>query len=488
MTQTEIRKIQKDLNLLIEGRIMDEGDLGYKDTVNIDNGRITQEPSLVAVPCHTKDVSKIIKYCSQNSVPITTKSGGHSANGYCLNSSGIVLDLVEMNNIERIDERTLKVGTGTRWIQVYDYLRIRQSDRIAIGGGCPGVGVAGFLLGGGYSFISRSYGLGVDNVTNMEFVDINGDVYQLNDRTSSQSEKDLYWALKGAGGGNFGVITNVNITTHKTPAPSMMMGQITFPFYRIREIFDFYNEWVNTLPNELAVYGMLRYFPDPRQNGKPVLSLRFTPIYNGKIDEGLDLLKPIFKMLPKGVELHSMTLPEWENFIGSITLISGRSAYIRSVSFPKNGLTKDVADICMKYMSRSPSRESYIVWTHAGGAIKGFGEETSCFAQRDAEFVFEVKSIWGSQSPQSARRHVEWAVNFFDELEEQKSLGAYINYIDPLLVDWQRKYYGKHYKKLLEVKNVWDSKDQFGFQQGIGSNFQPDRVYPIDLTPLNITI
>jgi FAD binding domain/Berberine and berberine like len=486
MTKIEIKAVQHDLAKKIQGAILDSGDLGYADTISIDNNRVTHEPGLIAVPATARDVSEILKYCKENSIPLTTKSGGHSAAGYCLNSEGVVLDMVNINSISAIGGgKRLSIGAGTRWIRAYNFLRDRQSDYTVIGGGCAGVGVAGFILGGGYSFISRSYGLGSDNVSAMEFVTADGEIIQLNDKLTNKNEQDLYWALRGGGGGNFGVVTKIDLQLHKTPEPRLMMGQIAFPFYRIEEILNFYNEWVKDLPNEMAVYGMLRRFPDPRRGGQPALSLRFTPVYNGSMAKGIELLKPLIEKKSSSVELYNMSLPEWENFIGTATQIKGNAAYIRSCVLPAGSLTTDVATICKKFMSRSPSPDSYVVWTHKGGKIKDYDPDSS-YAHRDAEFTFELKSVWNEAQPQLARPNIEWAVNFFDELGKHAQ-GSYVNYIDPLLMDWQQNYYRDKYARLLKVKKYWDPKGRFNFQQGIGSSFSPTRTTPLDLSPLTRT-
>ena len=486
MTNMEIKAVQRDLAKNIEGSILDSGDLGYTGTISIDNTRVTHEPCLVAVPSTARDVAEILKYCNKHKIPLTTKSGGHSAAGYCLNSEGMVLDLINLGAISSLaGGKRISVGAGTRWIRAYNFLRDRQSDYTVIGGGCAGVGVAGFILGGGYSFISRSYGLGSDNVTGMEYVSTDGDIITLNDKLTDKNEKDLYWALRGAGGGNFGVVTKIDLQLQKTPELRLMMGQIAFPFYRIEEILKFYNEWVKNLPNEMAVYGMLRRFPDPRRGGQPTLSLRFTPVYNGPMSKGIDILKGLIEKKPSSVELYNMSLPEWENFIGTATQIKGNSAYIRSSILPAGSLTEDVATICKKYMSRSPSNDSYIVWTHTGGKIKEYGPDSS-YAHRDAEFTFELKSVWNAALPQLARPNIEWAVNFFDDLGKHAQ-GSYINYIDPLLLDWQQNYYRDKYTRLQKIKKYWDPKGQFDFQQGIGSKFSPTRTTPLDLSPLTRT-
>lgn len=497
MRPPDFNSMRSDLINQIEGSVLDAGDLGFADAVSIDNGRVMLKPSLVVRPANTQDVAKVLKYCHKHDIPLTTKGGGHSAAGYCLNSQGVVMDLADMNDVAFLNgDSHLRVGAGTRWIRAYDFLRDRQSDFTVIGGGCAGVGVAGFVLGGGYSFISRSYGLGCDNVTGLEFVTTDGQVIKLNEKSTNE-ERELYRALRGAGGGNFGVVTRIDLRLHKTNVPRLMMGQVSFPFYRINELLEFYNEWVLTLPIEMAMYGMMRSFPDPRFGGKPSLMLRFTPVYNGQFHRGVQLLEPLIKKFaPNSVELYTMSLPQWEDFVGASTQVKGHSAYIRSLVLAPGSLTDDVAEICKKYLGRSPSTDSYIVWTHTGGKIRDAeAAKNSSYAHRDGEFTFELKSEWDSSQPSLARPNIEWAAQFFDELGT-RAQGAYINYIDPLLLDWKRKYYRDEHARLLKVQNRWNKDRWLRFQQCIGSPYEPSpratppppKITPLDLSPLSRTI
>ena len=104
----------------------------------------------------------------------------------------------------------------------------------------------------------------------------------------------------------------------------------------------------------------------------------------------------------------------------------------------------------MSSRGRAVSPDSYIVWTHTGGEISRHGSDTSSYAHRDGAFTFELKSEWDSRQPLQARPNIEWAVDFFDALGQQ-SQGAYINYIDPLLLNWQKNYYRDEYAKLEKV-------------------------------------
>ena len=478
-----IVSLSKDLSSLISGAVLDAGDIGYQEAIALDNGGVSHEPLLIVQPDCTDDISKVVSYCAKNGVRLTTKSGGHSANGYSLNSEGIVIDLARMNDIQ-FTSAGLEFEAGTRWIEAYDFIREMRDPRIVIGGGCPGVGVAGFLLGGGYSFLSRSYGMGSDSILSVEIVTLDGQIVHLDETTTNKDESSLFWGLRGGGGGNFGVVTKFGVSLHDVHTP-LMVGQIVFPFYRIDEILSVYDEWSLTLPNSMAVYGMLRNYPDPRNAGRPMLGLRFTPIFNGDYAEGIRLLQPLLELGPIASEFYSMTLPEWENFIGSATLVSGNSAYIRSIAMEPHKLSAAVP-VFKEYMGRAPSADTFIVWTHAGGEIANFNGAHSAFPHRNAQVVVEVKSIWDSSRPELKRTNVEWAYNFFNDLE-RFGCGSYLNYIDPLLTNWESKFYGKSYKRLLEIKKKWDPSGLFDFQQGIGSTYkapQPERNGYLDLSPL----
>jgi hypothetical protein len=135
-------------------------------------------------------------------------------------------------------------------------------------------------------------------------------------------------------------------------------------------------------------------------------------------------------------------------------------------------------------MRNRPSQSSFMVWTHLGGKVADVAPTATAFPHRNARFVPELKSIW--DTPQQARANIEWGFKFYQDLEPFFT-GSYVNYIDPLLSNWQHKYYEKNYKRLVEVKRHWDPKNFFQFQQSIGSKFEPNTAQPLDLSPLNRT-
>ena len=130
MNKSDICLVRRDLIDLTGDSVLDSGDFGYADSVAIDNGRISLQPYLVVRPQDVEDVAKVVQYCHTHGVPLTTKAGGHSAAGYCLNEEGVVMDLVNLDAVDFMgkDESRVTVGAGVRWIKVYNFLKDRQKQ------------------------------------------------------------------------------------------------------------------------------------------------------------------------------------------------------------------------------------------------------------------------------------------------------------------------------------------------------------------------
>lgn len=469
----------------ISGAVLLPGTPAYAQAVVIDNGRVQLRPLFIVQANGTEDVVTTLAYCKQHSLRLTTKGGGHSAAGYSLNAGGVVLDLSLMTAIELdAKQRIVKVQMGARWHAVYVYLINSGTGLMPIGGGCPTVGIPGFMQGGGYSFVSRSYGLSVDNLLSITLVTLDGKVRKLTADATDPFDKELFWACRGGGGGNWGVAVDMEIRVHLPNTEKMLTGQIRYAPDRAQEVLGFYNRWVETLPNEMAVYGIWGLIPDPSNPSQKIQTFGFTAIYNGEFSAGAKLLQPLLELGPLTVSLNQITLPEFELINGATTLVANRSAYIRSGMMPPGAFKPECIAVFERFMASAPSPDSFIVWTHAGGAIEAHAADSTGFAHRAARFVPEIKAIW--DKPQDTRVNVEWAHAFFAALEPYFS-GAYVNYIDPLLDDWARKYYLDHYPRLLRIKQQCDPDGFLAFQQGVGSSFEPDLSQPLDLAPLNRT-
>lgn len=476
----------------LSGYILEPGDDKYEAATHIDNGRIQRRPRVIIRPMAVEDVALGLKFATEHNVPFTIKGGGHSAAGYCLNDDGVVMDMRHLNAISFDKKKqSATIQMGVIWKEVYQFMANTGTGLIPVGGGCPTVAPPGFLLGGGYSFVSRSYGMSIDNLVGMRIVTPDGELRHVGVASKSAADKDLFWACCGGGGGNFGIVVEMEIIVQKPRSEKMLVGQIRYPLEQTEEVLGYYNDWVEKLPDEMAVYGRFGPMPDPVPHDPPksIKTIGLTPVFNGEYAKGIDLLQGLLKLKPIVTELHNMTLPDWEFFNGYSTLVGSRAAYIRSLILPKGGMNNKAAKVFVKYMNNSPSPDSFAVWTLTGGAIAKKAPGDTAYVHRGARFVPEIKSIWDLDKPGDARKNVEWAYEFFEELATaSKATGAYVNYIDPLLHDWTRKYYGDNYERLEAIKKKVDPGNVFSFQQGIGSTFNPKDQRPLDLSPLNRTV
>jgi FAD/FMN-containing dehydrogenase len=474
----------RDLKASISGYVAQPTDPAYATAVTIDNGRIQLRPAFVVFADSVADIATTLRYARRIGLNLTVRGGGHSAAGYCLNDGGIVLDLDLLDEVE-LDQaaRTLRVQMGATWQEIYAQI-VGTTDLIPVGGGCLPVGIPGFVLGGGFSFASRSYGMSIDNLLELTIVTPDGEARTITANSDDEDERDLFWACRGGGGGNFGVAVEMKLRMHQPNTPRMLVSRPRWPAERAGEVLAFYNDWIETVPPELAVYGYWGAEADALVPTRTLNVLGFTIVYNGDFGEGVRLIEPLIRLDPSHVDLENLTLPEIEETIGSSTVVGDRSAYMWSGVLSPGAFTPDVADAFADHMANAPSASSFVVWTHLGGKVEEVAPDATAFPHRSARFVPELKAIW--EDPHDARRNVEWAHGFFEALRPH-FVGAYVNYIDPLLADWPRMYYGDNYPRLLEIKERWDPDGLFCAQQSIGSGFEPSLTEPLDLSPLNRT-
>ena len=187
------RKYLEKLRAELAGRVLEAGDPGYDQSLVIDNGRIDLRPGIVVKCANAQDVVTAYKFAIEHEMQFTVRGGGHSAAGYCLNAGGMVIDLQNMT-AKRLDaeRQVCWAQTGNRWHDIYIYLQSTNTGFIPIGGGCPTVGIPGFMLGGGLSFVSRSYGLSVDNLVSIDIVTPDSKLRTISGESKSKEEQDLW--------------------------------------------------------------------------------------------------------------------------------------------------------------------------------------------------------------------------------------------------------------------------------------------------------
>lgn len=483
-----LAKAISELTRVLSGFVLQPGDPNYESSIQIDNGRIQLRPRLIIFPFTVEDVQLGLKFAIAQNLPLSIKGGGHSAAGYCMNEGGVVIAMKYLNKIS-FDKKTetVTMQMGVIWYDIYKFMQDTGTGLIPIGGGCPTVAPPGFMLGGGYSFVSRSYGMSIDNLVSLSLVTPDGHLRHVGIDSKSAEDVDLFWACRGGGGGNFGIVTEMTIRVRKPYSEKMLVGQIRYPLEAAEEVLGYYNEWMEKVPNTMAAYGYMGNQPDLNDKSKLVKVIGLTPVFNGEFAEGVDLLSGLLKMKPVNADLYNMTLPNWEFFNGNTTKVAGRSSYIRSTVLPKGGMNNKVAKVIIEAMHEAPSPDSFAVWTSTGGEMEKVAPDATAYYHRHSRFVPEIKSIWDLSKPGDTMANVQWAYDFFEAFGKAgNATGAYVNYIDPLQHNWPEMYYGSNYKRLQAIKQKVDPHNYFNFQQSIGSSFNPPRGTK-DISPLNRT-
>jgi hypothetical protein len=201
-------------------------------------------PAAIAQCRRVEDVQACVSAAAVARAPIAARSGGHSYAGYSTPDGGLVVDLSGLSGVQVNADGTAVIGPGARLIDVYTALA--GAGRCLPAGTCPSVGIAGLTLGGGIGVLSRRYGLTCDRLVSARVVTVDGTLRTV----SSSAEPDLFWALRGGGGGNFGIVTSFTFDT--VPAPQLTVFELGFPTGSAPEVLGGWQQWIIRVPDELS--------------------------------------------------------------------------------------------------------------------------------------------------------------------------------------------------------------------------------------------
>src|SRR5215831_11375265 len=265
------------------------GQAEYEAARIIWNAMIDRRPAVVVRPSDPSDVAAAIDFAREQGVVLAVRGGGHNIAGNAVSDGGVTIDLTSMKSI-LVDtaNRTAKVGPG---VTLGELDAATQAHGLATPLGINSTtGVAGLTLGGGFGWLSRTFGLTADNLIGADVVTADGRTLHASDSENS----DLLWALRG-GGGNFGVVTSFEYRLHPV-GPELLAGLIVHPFAKAREVLDGYRRLSAVAPDELAVWVVLRKAPPlpflPADvHGKEILVL--AACWCGDIEKGRKVIAPL---------------------------------------------------------------------------------------------------------------------------------------------------------------------------------------------------
>jgi UDP-N-acetylenolpyruvoylglucosamine reductase len=259
------------------------------------NLAVDQRPAAVAIPETVADIVEVVRYARSNGLRVAGQSTGHNAHPLAEGLEHTLLIKTHRMREVQIDAnaRVARVEPGTLWMDVT--YPAGEHGLAPLAGSSPDVGVAGYVLGGGISWLGRKYGLAANSVIAIELVNADGEVI----RASSVENTDLFWALRG-GGGNFGIVTSIEIRLY--PVKELYAGWLIFPMERAEEVLNAWRDWVDHVPDEVTSVGRLLQIPPLPDIPGPLRGRRLVVVEAAMImDEATasKLLRPLRKLRPE---------------------------------------------------------------------------------------------------------------------------------------------------------------------------------------------
>ena len=300
----------------------------------------------------------------------------------------------------------------------------------------------------------------VDNLVSADVVTADGKRF----RASEQENADLFWAIRG-GGGNFAVVTQFEFKLHAV-GPEILAGLIVFPFDQAKQVLTQYREFVESAPEELNVWVVLRKAPPlpflPGEvHGKEVVVL---PIfYTGDVVQGRKMIEPLLRFgTPHGEHVGAQPYTQWEKAFDPL-LTPGARNYWKSHNFTELG--DGALNSMIEFAGKLPSPQCEIFIGLIAGAANRVSADAMAYRHRDAKFVLNVHGRWDEM--RDDERCIAWARAFFQASAPYASDGAYVNFMTEEESDRVAAAYGANYDRLAQIKKQYDPDNLFHLNQNI---------------------
>ena len=441
------------------GEIVVPGDAAYDDARRIWNAMIDKRPAVVARCAGTADVVRAVAFAKAMGLPLAVRGGGHHIAGNAVCDGGIVVDLSRM--------KAVRVDPGARRVFVEGGATLADVDAATAPHGLAtplGInsttGVGGLTLGGGFGWLSRKYGMTVDNLESAEVVTAAGEVV----RASATENPELFWALRG-GGGNYGVVTQFEFRLHPV-GPDVLSGLIVYPASEAKAVLRQYREFMAAAPDTLSVWTVLRLAPPlpflpPEVHGTPIIALAL--MHAGDPAEGERLVAPLRGFgRPLGEHVGVQPYSAWQQAFDPL-LTPGARNYWKSHNF--RTLPDGLFDAIVEALGKLPSPECEIFIGAIGGATERPAPEATAYAHRATRFVMNVHGRWRDSADDS--RGIAWARDFFQASAPFAGEGVYVNFLTADEGARVRSAYGPSYDRLAKAKRRYDPDNLFRMNQNI---------------------
>ncbi|WUH92877.1 FAD-binding oxidoreductase [Streptomyces sp. NBC_00433] len=462
----------------LQGRLVLPTDADYQKAKQLYQVEFdSTNPKAVAYCASAADVAACLRFAEGEGIPVAARSGGHSAGGYST-TRGLVVDVSSLNSVVPGDG-TVRIGPGAQLVDIMDTL---APNGLGISGGyCPTVAAGGFFQGGGMGLFTRSVGIAADKITSAQVVLADGRTVT----ASPDSHKDLFWALRGGGGGNFGVVTSYDVTP--SPLTNVAAINMVWPFDQALDMLDGWAKWLPDAPWSIGS-GVNVTLTDAGPGTVPsaavfLASVDTGPAFDAEIARLLSLVgrptvfqqkftAPYRNVLMQLYQCTELSVQQCHRVDTSTSGHIQRPAFgawrsrLFEDSMPREGWSKAL-DAFVDHRYAGQMRQLQI--SALGGQANTLPRDHSAYVHRDSLFSVSFLTSEAAAPVPTEAKDAAWAYvdGGFKAIDPYSNGETYQNFIDPRLPDWRRSYYAENYSRLARVKSKYDPYGFFRFAQSV---------------------
>ena len=441
------------------GELIGPDDPGYDEARAVYNGMIDRRPRLIARCTNAADVIAAVNYGREAGITLAVRGGGHNAGGLGVADDALVIDLSRMRGVHVDPERRIVRAEGGA--QLGDIDHAAHPFGLAVPGGIISTtGVGGLTLGGGLGYLSRRYGLSIDNLLSVDLVLADGSFVTASD----DEHPDLFWAVRG-GGGNFGVATSFEFIGQ--PVRNVVAGPTLYPMEMAADVLRWWDELMATAPDEL--YGFFAFLTVPPAPPFPLdLHLRkmcgVVWCWTGALEDAEEALAPVRTFGPPALDgVAEVPFPAMNSAFDAL-YPAGHQWYWRADfvdELPEAAIAAHV-----EHGAELPTMHSTMHLYPIDGAAARVDRNATAWSYRGARYGQVIVGVDPDHANADAIR--SWAQRYHDAVHPYTAGGAYVNMM--MHDEGQeriRASYRGNYDRLVEVKRRYDPENLFRVNQNI---------------------
>jgi FAD/FMN-containing dehydrogenase len=443
------------------------GDDGYVEARKIPNARHDhKDPALIARCTDADDVVIAVNYAVEKDIPIAIRSGGHGIDGFCMPEDAFVIDLSPMKGIEVDPDTGITRIEGGVLLGEMD--RATQEHGLVVPAGTVSeTGAAGLILGGGMGYLTRRFGMTVDNLISAEIVTMDGRRLTV----SEDSEPELFWGLRGAGH-NLAIGTAFTLQAHPV-GPDVVSGLIIYPIEQAVPILGQIDAAMAAAPRELTIYPVV--LPAPPLPGLPealigVPIFVLIAVYTGDMDKADEAVGPVAAL---GTPMANMVGPSsWieANSILDVLAPPGRRQHSRGGYLA--AITEEIGQIVVDRVASAPAPTGpgpscAVAFPCLGGANDDFDEDSKAYSREGAQWLWEVLGQW--DPPSSDGDYDGWVDGVMDALIPFSLRNGYVNLSTDRGAEWLEGLYGsaEKWQRICALKEQWDPDNRLSHNKNV---------------------